>query len=67
MNTKAYRNLTQNKATACPLLEDPHRCAYQERLGGHHATFQDYEFRVIVLFFFCFAIVLFDIRLSEDP
>ena len=34
----------------------PHRCAYQERLGGRHATIQDYEFRVIILFFFCFAI-----------
>ena len=32
----------------------PHRCAYQERLGGRHATIQDYEFRVIICFFlFC--------------
>jgi hypothetical protein len=67
MNIKAYRNLTQNKATACPLLEDPHRCAYQERLGGRHATLQDYEFRVIILFFSVLPFVLFDIRLSEDP
>ena len=34
----------------------PHRRAYQERLGGRHATIQDYEFRVIILVFFCFAI-----------
>jgi hypothetical protein len=35
----------------------PYRCAYRrERLGGRHTTIQDYEFRVIILFFFCFAI-----------
>ena len=60
--------LSMNKATARPLLlEDPHRCAYQERLGGRHATIQDYEFRVIILFFSVLPFVLFDIRLSEDP
>ena len=56
-----------NKATAHPLLEDPHRCASQERLGGRHAIIQDYEFRVIILFFSVLPFVLFDIRLSEDP
>jgi len=45
----------------------PHRCAYQERLGGRHATIQDYEFRVIILFFSVLPFMLFDIRLSEDP
>ena len=34
----------------------PHRCAYRQRLGGRHTTIQDYEFRVIILVFFCFAI-----------
>jgi hypothetical protein len=60
--------LSMNKATARPLLEDPHRCAYQERLGGRHATTQDYEFRVIILycFFPVLPFVLLDIRLSED-
>ena len=40
----------------------PHRCAYQERLGGRHATIQDYEFRVIILFFSVLPFVLLDIR-----
>ena len=45
----------------------PHRRAYQERLGGRHATLQDYEFRVIILFFSVLPFMLFDIRLPEDP
>ena len=45
----------------------PHRCAYRVRLGGRHATIQDYEFRVIILFFSGLPFVLLDIRLSEDP
>ena len=56
-----------NKVTARPLLEDPHRCAYQERLGGRQATVQDYEFRVIILIFSVLPFVLSDIRLFEDP
>ena len=30
--------LSMNKVTARPLLEDPRRCAHQERLGGRHAN-----------------------------
>ena len=56
MNTKADRILIHEQGVRPPLLEDPHRCAYQERLGGRHATIQDYEFCVIILFFSCFAI-----------
>ena len=58
--------LSMNKATNRPLLEDPHRCAHQERLGGRHATIQDYEFCVIILFFSVLPFVLLDICLSED-
>ena len=58
--------LSMNKATTRPLLEDPHRCAHQERLGGRHATIQDYEFCVIILFFSVLPFVLLDICLSED-
>ena len=68
MNTKADRILIHEQGVRPPLLEDPHRCAYQERLGGRHATIQDYEFCVIILFFFpVLPFVLFDIRLSKDP
>ena len=67
MNTKADRILIPEQGVRPPLLEDPHRCAYQERLGGRHATIQDYEFCVIILFFPVLPFVLFDIRLSEDP
>ena len=67
MNTKADRILIHEPGDRPPLLEDPHRCAYQERLGGRHATIQDYEFCVIILFFSVLPFVLFDIRLSEDP
>ena len=35
---KDYRTITTNKATARPLLEDPRRCAYQERLGGRQTN-----------------------------
>ena len=59
--------LSMNKATARPLLEDPHRCAYQERLGGRHATIQDYEFCVIILFFFCFAICVIRYPTTRRP
>ena len=56
-NNNLYWILSMNKTTAHPLLEDPHRCASQERLGGRHAIIQDYEFRVIILCsFYCFAI-----------
>ena len=34
LTTKPTELLFMNKATACPLLEDPRRCAHQERLGG---------------------------------
>jgi len=61
------RTISMNKATACPLLEDPPRCAHQKRQGGRHATIQDYEFRVIILFFSVLPFMLFDIRLPEDP
>ena len=67
LNTKPIALLSMNKATARPLLEDPRRCAYQERLGGRHATIQDYEFCVIILVFSVLPFVLFDIRLFEDP
>ena len=40
----------------------PHRCAHQKRLGGRHATIQDYEFRVIILFFSVLPFVLLDIH-----
>ena len=43
----------------------PHRRAYQERLGGRHATIQDYEFRVIILSYSVLPFVLLDIRLPE--
>ena len=42
----------------------PHRCAYQERLGGRHATIQDYEFRVIILFF---SVLPFVLSISAYP
>ena len=31
--------LTMNKATARPLLENPRRCAHQERLGGRQTNY----------------------------
>ena len=64
---KADRIITHEHGVRPPLLEDPHRCAYQERLGGRHANLQDYEFCVIILFFPVLPFVLLDIRLSEDP
>ena len=39
----------------------PHRCADQVRLGGRHATIQDYEFRVIILLFFLFCHLCYSI------
>jgi hypothetical protein len=33
LNTQPIELLSMNKATARPLLEDPRRCAHQERLG----------------------------------
>ena len=64
---KADRIITHEHGVRPPLLEDPHRCAYQERLGGRHANLQDYDFCVIILFFPVLQFVLLDIRLSEDP
>ena len=65
MNTKADRILIHEQGDRPPLLEDPHRCAYQERLGGRHATIQDYEFRVIILFFSVLPFVLLDILIRR--
>ena len=48
--------LSMNKATARPLLEDPHRCAYQERLGGCQANYPR-------LWFSCYYIVFFQFLL----
>ena len=45
----------------------PHRCAYQERLGGRHATIQDYEFSVIILFFFLFCHLCYSISAIRRP
>ena len=64
---KADRIITHEHGVRPPLLEDPHRCAYQERLGGRHANLQDYDFCVIILFSPVLQFVLLDIRLSEDP
>ena len=38
LNTKNTAWLSMNKAAARPLLEDPRRCAHQERLGGRQAN-----------------------------
>jgi hypothetical protein len=66
MNTKPIALLPMKRRPPAAAGE-PHRCAYQERLGGRHANLQDYEFCVIILFFPVLPFVLIDIRLSEDP
>jgi len=59
--------LSMNKATACPLLEDPPPMRIPGAARRTPRHFQDYEFRVIILFFFCFAICVTRYPLSEDP
>ena len=39
LNTRTITLLFMIKATACPLLEDPRRCAYQEWLGGRQTNY----------------------------
>jgi hypothetical protein len=34
LTAKPTELLLMNTVTACPLLEDPRRCAHQEQLGG---------------------------------
>ena len=52
LNTKNTAWLSMNKAAACPPLEDPRRCAHQERLGGRQANYPR-------LWILCYYIVVF--------
>ena len=36
---KAYRVIIHEQGIRSPVAGGPHRCAYQERLGGHQANY----------------------------
>ena len=62
-----YKNtawLSMNKAAARPLLEDPRRCAHQERLGGRQANCP----RLWILCYYCvFSVLSFVLSISASP
>jgi hypothetical protein len=67
MNTKADRILIHEQGDRPPAAGGPPPMRIPGVAGGRHATIQDYEFRVIILFFLFLPFVLFDIYRTEDP